>query len=95
MTELGFFGKTTVDDVTSTARAFTNAGPSQVFVVRADRKVHLLRTTDGDAAAATEENGFLLLADEPAQFSLEVGGSLSYVLAAGETDGSIRITEAN
>lgn len=93
MIELGYFTDTHVLGVTSASDTFANPGNGQTFIVRADRKVHIVRSTDDDAEAT--EDDFLLLADEPASFALEVGGSLGYILADGETDGTIRITQVN
>jgi hypothetical protein len=59
-------------------------------VVLADRNVHLRRTDDADVAASDAD--FLLLADHYAEVAVTGGEFLSFVLAAGEPDGTIRIT---
>ncbi|AFU86555.1 hypothetical protein D869_gp073 [Caulobacter phage CcrRogue] len=93
MLELGYFAKTWVLDVTSASDAFDNPGNGQTFVVRADRKVHLARSNDAGAEATTDDCP--LLENEAARFAMEAGGSLAFILADGETDGKIYITQVN
>ncbi|AFU87239.1 hypothetical protein CcrKarma_gp072 [Caulobacter virus Karma] len=93
MVELGYFSKTWVVDVTAASDVFANPGNGQTFMLRADRKIHIARSVDNNAEATTGD--CLLLADEPASFAMEVGGSIAFILADGETDGKIFITQVN
>uniref|UniRef100_A0AB74UI58 Uncharacterized protein n=1 Tax=Caulobacter phage BL57 TaxID=3348355 RepID=A0AB74UI58_9VIRU len=93
MLELGYFTKTWVLDVTSDSDKFANPGNGQTFILRSDRKIHVARSVENDAEATTDDCP--VLADEPASFSMEAGGSLAFILADGETDGKLYITQVN
>lgn len=86
---LGPFGKTTVFAVTAAADSFTNPGPYTSFMVLANRAVHLSR--DGDATV----DEVLIPTDTPVEVSFLTGAALSFILADGETDGTLRITEVS
>lgn len=89
MMVLGYFSATTVLPVTTASDTFLCPGPYQTFVVKSDRKIHLSRTDE-----ATLDD-FELLVDTYVQVALMKGEQLSFILADGETDGEIRITEVN
>lgn len=90
MLRLGDFSATISRAVTTTADSFEATRPYLDFVVCADRNVHLRRTDDADTKAT--EADFLLLAEHYAEVTVANGGWLSFVLASGEPDGTIRIT---
>lgn len=85
---LGRLGKTVLKTVSATPDNFgANASAFQNFVIWSERAVHLSKKT------AATVNDFLLLSDTYASVMVERGETLSFVLAAGETDGDIRLTE--
>lgn len=97
MIELGSFRNTTVLAVTGETDIFTSPGPYSSYVVHANRNVLLVRNnvvivTDDDD---NPPNAFPLKEGEYARIRLDKNEVLSFVLAAGETDGTIWLTEAN
>lgn len=88
MLDLGTIRNTVTADVTDTAASYTGTAPFSYVLVRADRNVCLAV----DRVATTAD--FKLAADELVRLRLEPTHTLSYVLAEGETDGAILITES-
>jgi hypothetical protein len=87
---LGDFGATLTRPVTTTADNFQAELPHQRFVVMADRNVHLKRTDQSSDDATISD--FLLSEGVYAEVIVPPDAYLSFVLATGETDGTIRIT---
>lgn len=93
MLSLGDFGPTLTRAVTTAADHFQAELPHQRFVVQADRNVHLKRADAPTDDATTDD--FLLTEGVYAEVTVPPDGYLSFVLATGETDGTIRITPAS
>lgn len=92
MISLGNFGATAKLAVTSTASSYEGVRPWPAYAIHSDRAVHLKRAAiDTDDAT---EGDFHLVADGYVRVEITPGEFLSFVLADGESDGSIYITPA-
>lgn len=88
---VGQFGKTVSDAVTGLADSFTVPGPApgkRAFVVSSDVGFHLDR-----AAVAAPATSMHVPVGQWVRISCVGGETLSYIVAAGEPDGTIWITE--
>lgn len=97
MIELGSFRNTAVLAVTSEADTFTSPGPYSSYLVRSDRNVLIQRNTV-EIVVGDEENppkAFPLKEGEVARVRLDRNEALAFILAEGETDGTIWLTETN
>lgn len=98
MIRLGFFGTTVSEVAATTASEYTNPGPYQRFVVSATVNVHLAKCNVDQAANnpsfAATQNDFLLLQGEYVEVCLLPGEVLSWIVATGDTNGTIYITPA-
>lgn len=92
MVLLGNFGATDAIAVTTEAAYFQGERPWSYYVIRSDRIVHLRRSQTAEDAATTDD--FLLTEGEYVRVEIAEGDWLSFVLAAGETDGTVYITRA-
>ncbi len=86
--ELGSFGKTTKVDTTSSDAVFTNTSARTRFIVRASVNTHIRLN-----GVATVDD-FLLLEETYAVVLIAPNATLHAIVANGETDGDLFITEA-
>lgn len=90
MIELGSFRHTAHLAVTAGVAIYTSPGPQSIYVIVADRTIRLGRNT----LMADDEAAFILNEGEHARLRLEKNETLSFCLVEGETDGTVRLTEA-
>lgn len=89
----GYFGKTVSFAVTDAAddHQVTGANESRhMFLVQSDKAIHLDR--QAEAAVATS---LRIPANTPVLVGSIAGETFSYILATGETDGTIWFTEVD
>lgn len=89
MIELGTIRNTATYAVADVAANHVGTGPYSQVLVRSDRSVCLATGRD---ATTTD---FLLKAGEPLKLALAKDETLSFILADGETSGSISLTECS
>ncbi len=82
------FGDTFVNAVTDVADTYTQTRPNNAVIILSDRITNLAIGRN----ATTDD--FMLKADTYFVVNLVEGETLSYILATGESDGTIRLTEA-
>lgn len=90
MIELGSFRNTSAHTVSEEADIFTSKGPHSTFMVVSDRNILLARNS-----APIDERAFPLSEGTYARLRLEKNEVLTFALAAGETDGTVYITECS
>jgi hypothetical protein len=90
MLSAAILGATTAESASSAPGSYTGTRPHGAVIILADVKVHL--SFSGSDASTSD---FLLLTNTYFLGHLQEGEVVSWVKASGESDGTIRITQAN